>query len=482
MVFLQWVIECLRTAITDMNAYCLPATVMEFITQMLSLKPILDEALQCEDENTATLIYSLFTSVVESHSRLLLQSALEENHKQAVIQVVSLLVDCASTPGQYPTEETLSSIPFAVWYTIQDDILSFDDDQQIELVQLFKPVYLKLVDTFIKKSLLPPDTTLSAEEKEMFRCYRQDICDTYMYAYYVLKGDMLNHLEEHLKSGVVKIQNDPNDWRYLEAVLHAYSSIAETVAENDNYYVPRFIQSIPQIPFSDNIQLISVALTTLGAYADWLNYHNEHLHHVIPLMVAGLVNNSLVGAASQALRDLTLECPVTIAPFSRPILQSCQKALEQTHRVDSAEMERIMTIISRVLSVGMDSNSVMNYLNAVLTPYINRITHLKDNMENFTKKDQLAELVSLLKLMGCLARHLNRNNSPPDDDDDEITRRHNSQCIAPLEPQPLLMVLQPLMPILSEIAEKGSHEPSIVEVRNIIFFYFVLKIIYQNKN
>ena len=62
----------------------------------------------------------------------------------------------------------------------------------------------------------------------------------------------------------------------------------------------------------------------LGAYADWLNYHNDHLHHVIPLMVAGLVNNSLVGAASQALRDLTLECPVTIAPFSQPILHSCQ--------------------------------------------------------------------------------------------------------------------------------------------------------------
>ena len=57
--------------------------------------------------------------MVETHSRLLLQSALEEVHRQAVIQVVSLLVDCASTPGQYPTEETLSSIPFAVWYTIQ---------------------------------------------------------------------------------------------------------------------------------------------------------------------------------------------------------------------------------------------------------------------------------------------------------------------------------------------------------------------------
>ena len=85
-----------------------------------------------------------------------------------------------------------------------------------------------------------------------------------MYAYYVLRGDMLSHLEVHLKDAVVKMQSNPTDWRYLEAVLHAYSSVAETVAETDNFYVPRFIQSIPQIPFSDNIQLISVALTTLG--------------------------------------------------------------------------------------------------------------------------------------------------------------------------------------------------------------------------
>lgn len=41
-------------------------------------------------------------------------------------------------------------------------------------------------------------------------------------------------------------------------------------------------------------------------------------------MVAGLIHKSLVGPASQALRDLTLECPITIAPFSQPILESCQ--------------------------------------------------------------------------------------------------------------------------------------------------------------
>lgn len=56
-----------------------------------------------------------------------------------------------------------------------------------------------------------------------------------------------------------------------------------------------------------------------------------------------------------------------------------QRALEQS-RLDSAETERIMTIISRVLSVGKDQPTIMTYLNATLTPYISRLSHLKDLM------------------------------------------------------------------------------------------------------
>ncbi|KAL7639589.1 UNVERIFIED_CONTAM: hypothetical protein RMT77_010090 [Armadillidium vulgare] len=457
----EWVLECLRTAVTDTNSYSTPNTVIEFITQLLSLKSVLDEALGSEDENTASLIYSLFTAIVESHSRLLLSTALNETDRSSVVQVVSLLVDCAATPGQYPTQETLSSIPFAVWYTIQDDIFTFEKEQNEELISLFKPVYLKLVDTFLQKSLMPPEGVLSSEEKEMFRCYRQDICDTYMYAHNILKGDMLACLENHLKDGVKRIDQDPSNWRYLEAVLHAYSSIAETVAESDTYYVPRFIQSIPQIPFSDNMQLVSVALTTLGAYADWLNYHHDHLHHVIPLMVAGLVNNSLIGAASQALRDLTLECPLTIAPFSQPILQSCQKVLLHSPRLDSAETERIVTIFSRVLSVGMDDHSVMTYLNATMAPYIARITQIKEKLGNFITEDEKQELISLLKLFGCLARHLNVNNSMEDEEEIEVNKRLSN--IQEPKLQPLLLILEPLIPVIAEISEKAANNSDVLE-------------------
>lgn len=60
-------------------------------------------------------------------------------------------------------------------------------------------------------------------------------------------------------------------------------------------------------------------------------------------------------------------------------LQTLQRALEHS-RLDSAETERIMTIISRVLSVGKDQSTIMTYLNNTLTPYISRLSHLTDLM------------------------------------------------------------------------------------------------------
>ena len=80
-------VECLRTAITDTGTHSHPGTVMDFIGQTLALMPVLDEARRSDDENTASLIYALYTAMVESHSRLLLKSALEEERRGVVVQV-----------------------------------------------------------------------------------------------------------------------------------------------------------------------------------------------------------------------------------------------------------------------------------------------------------------------------------------------------------------------------------------------------------
>ena len=266
-ILCETVIECLKTAISDNDCSRSPETLMHFIMELMQLTAVLEEALHVEDENTASLIYGLFTTIVENHSRLLLKFALEDQDEKraAVLQLITLLVQCSGTPGQYPTHETLSNIPFSVWYSLQDDLtMVFEGEEREQLMLLLRPIYLQLVDTFLHKSLLPPDEALSSEERELFRCYRQDICDSYMYTYIILKCSMLEQMERHLHNNVARLQRDPQDWRPLESLLHAYASIAETVVDSDITYIPRFIQFIPQIPFRENVHLITVALSTLG--------------------------------------------------------------------------------------------------------------------------------------------------------------------------------------------------------------------------
>lgn len=50
-----------------------------------------------------------------------------------------------------------------------------------------------------------------------------------------------------------------------------------------------------------------------------------------------------------------------------------------------------------------------------------------DNQGSGLSREQHNELVSLLKLLSCLARHLNLNNFSVEEDDDEdgTTRRHS---------------------------------------------------------
>lgn len=42
--------DAIRTAVTDVNTYNIPSTVMDFVTQLLGLAPVLEEAQRASDE------------------------------------------------------------------------------------------------------------------------------------------------------------------------------------------------------------------------------------------------------------------------------------------------------------------------------------------------------------------------------------------------------------------------------------------------
>ena len=74
-----------------------------------------------------------------------------------MVQVVALLLQCAATPGQYPTDETTSNIPFAVWFTIQVSLSHFHC------------ILSNVLRNPLSKDRLE-DTNLSKQEQKYYNC------------------------------------------------------------------------------------------------------------------------------------------------------------------------------------------------------------------------------------------------------------------------------------------------------------------------
>lgn len=77
-------------------------------------------------------------------------------------------------------EGNISMLP-TLDYLIQDLVLAGTEEYFSHYMAIFTPVYITLVQILLRKIQYPEEAvyrSMSAEEKEQFRCYRQDIIDT----------------------------------------------------------------------------------------------------------------------------------------------------------------------------------------------------------------------------------------------------------------------------------------------------------------
>lgn len=334
-------------------------------------------------------MYTLIVTIADSHSKvfidLLLKKDKEENN--VTIEMFKCILDCANIQGCYPTEETCSSICLGFWYTLQDDVLSMKAIKCAQLLLIIKPFYRELVCIMLRKSMFPDPSKVSGwslDDKEVFRCYRQDISDTYMYCYNVLNLEMLDILSTKLNEALNECTTDRNKWNLVESCLHAFSAIAESI-EIENLYLPKFMEVLKEIPYSNlNSKILSSALDCVAAYSEWITDHSDLLGNVVPLVVAGISNPDVCPSATMALKDLTQNCQKLLRPYADHIIISCQFAL-QSGTLKLTEHIRIMYSLGKVLGI-LSCGQVMEYLNVILGPSFEEIQRLL-NSENVSLKD-----------------------------------------------------------------------------------------------
>ncbi|CAG9760659.1 unnamed protein product [Ceutorhynchus assimilis] len=319
-------------------------------------------------------LYGLMVTLVDSHTNILIDNFKSTNADEQRIScdLLNSLLKCTNLPGSYPTDESSSCLTFGFWFTLQDDILNFDAAECAQLLLMVKPYYRELVCILLRKSMLPlvDDTSWTIEDKEVFRCYRQDISDTFMYCYNVLNLEMLDILTTKLNEILNKDNRNqfsqPPKWNEIETCLHAFCAIAESI-EMENLYLPKLILTIKDIPFKDlHVRVLMTALETVGAYSEWLTDHPDLLENVFPLVIAGLTDPDVATSATMALKDITQTCHKFLLPYADHILIASQLVL-QSGSLKLAECTRLMYSVGKVLSI-MPVGRIMDFLNVTLAP------------------------------------------------------------------------------------------------------------------
>ncbi|KAK3089277.1 hypothetical protein FSP39_002274 [Pinctada imbricata] len=431
----------------DSNRYI--KTAEKLLPHVLDLREVFQQGLDVQDVDICQGVGQIVVALAENHTKLLLDLTIstEESSRVNAHGLIQMVLACSSLPGHYPVDENFSNLTFTFWYLLQDEITESESEKRSLLIPIFRPVFFSLVEALLIKVQYPDDeeyNTWSAEEKEMFRCYRQDIGDTMMYAFGILGKTMLSHLSTILSGAVDNVKTDVR-WQVVEGLFFLFGSIAECVDLEYNAYIPAMMNLLPKLPFN-NVKFISSALYLIGSYSEWINCHPECLRCVVPLVLQGLGDSEIATSATLSLKDLTRENLDHIRPYIPQILSSSQ----------SRDCSRLMSSVGQVLSV-IDLEEILQYLNTILTPHIQQLQVLiKQEPTATVKNNILVKLMMLGSLFAALDTE--RDMGGEESESCEVKTKDNTG-----KPKPVMVILQQVLPLIQELVAKWISDCGIVE-------------------
>ncbi|CAH1395384.1 unnamed protein product [Nezara viridula] len=413
-------LEALNHMVTHPDTYKFPACVLQLLSLILQLTA---DVKSSGNEEVMTNIYKLLIAIGETHPRLLLDGLKSPQSYENVKSLISHLLDCTATPGDYPKDETRSQLVLSFWYLLQDEMINLEKDDLEYTSSYLVPVYERLCEVLLHKSKLPSDIdSLSSADQELIRIYRQDISDTIVYCYHVAR--------DHLIRLLVRCQREARSWQEAEAVLHITLALAETATAQDDETVIGLLVNTP--PEYLNHRVINALNQAVGAYAEWLG---NALPQLIPRLVASLLSPETATSATMALKDITRERTTSLEPYAAGLLAACQEALNKGH-LKQAECVRLMYSIGRLLSV-----IPYNHMLATLEPLLSN--YASDIQQMVSQPQMKGNLILRLKMLSTLCSSLYASEVGPD--------------------PPAFLVLTRLLPVLSGVSQACASDRAVIE-------------------
>lgn len=241
----------------------------------------------------------------------------------------------------------------------------------------------------------------------------------------------------------------------MEACIYAICSVAEHIETGENKRLPKFISLLNEIPYSKlNEKLLGTSLDAIGAYSEWFKDNPNYLPHAIQVLVNGL-NSSQTAQATLGLKDLCRECQVHMRSYAEPLLQACQRAIQNGHLINSDSV-RLMYSIGKLMSM-LPSSNLMLWLDAIVSPCFAELQSLTQAQN--TNESARIRTVFRLNMISTLFSSLNTKVAKENDANPEDEARAQND----VSTQPVLIVMEKTMPILKDIGALWIQEFVVIE-------------------
>ncbi|XP_076151411.1 importin-13 isoform X2 [Alosa pseudoharengus] len=451
-------VETIVSTISQPDSHRFADTLVKLVPQVLGLQDQLRKAVETGDMETSHGICRIAVALGETHCRTLLEHVDQWQGFQAL---VNMILFCTGIPGHYPVDETTSTLTLTFWYTLQDDILSFDADRQALYLQMYRPLYFQLVDVLLHKSHFPSDEAFaswSSDDKEQFRIYRVDISDTLMYVYDLLGPELLRNLYDRL-GRLLTESGRTASWQDIEALLFGFQSIAETVDVSYSDVIPGLVGLIPLINVT-NVELADTVMFTIGSLGEWLADHPLMLGGILPVVLQALTNPDLSVSSVSALKRICRECRYNLQPHTDNILAATQDVLvKQIHK--SAQCMWLMQALGFLISA-LPGEQILGKLLPLLSPHLQQLEHLTKETPNPSNK---SAIVHILGLLSSLFTTLDTSSEREGSEDMAIAR----PAAAPHpDPHPVVVILQQFFPLIQAVLSKWLTDSEVVELSELV--------------
>lgn len=482
-------VECLINIYTNPNLIKQPKMIIRLIEQMtINLRNVIDQAIKESNHDYLRDLYLLFISIGESHTRLILDSLIDLSLNQNImIEFFHIILKCSQTPNYYGYDETISDLPFNFWINFQDDLMASDENRIQIYLNIFRDIFHSLINIFLFKLQYPPDEIYEQQwdkdDREKFRCYRQDISDTYAYCFSILNTSLLQILMDHFNKALAqtlmassKNNNDNSknqisaSIRYLEAVIYAFTSLMENISPNENIFMPQILSSFQTLSTEclQDSRLLSTINSFLSNSADWIANNINYFPFSLTIISNSLKSNDqmVIISATMALKIITNECQLNLQPYSMEIIQICEQYLQSQH-LQYKERARLMHSLGTILSI-IPLDLIMQTIDRILIPILSEMEKilLIDNQQQQQNNTEIRPHINgiLLMLSNLFAKlDVNLKGTELEEGDQLISKSLIKSKAKNNIPQPLLKIFEKIMPMFTVIVTNYSYDEQIAE-------------------